>query len=106
MSMLQKQKPIENANKVKRNSSSCNSDISLNLLRNSEKLLNIQKELCFKLDTIQFKSPIDYIYNPLKYAKNLHEAFVKKYFENSTKKILFLGMNPGPWGMCQTGVGL
>lgn len=73
-------------------------------LPNCTKLVDIQHEMCRELDTLDFKSPIEFVYNPLKYAKNLHEKFLGKYFEDSTKKVLFLGMNPGPWGMCQTGV--
>lgn len=46
---------------------------------------------------------VEYVYNPLEYASELHNQYLRKYCD-STKKLLFLGMNPGPWGMCQTGV--
>ncbi|KAK6639299.1 hypothetical protein RUM43_007571 [Polyplax serrata] len=69
-----------------------------------EKLLAIEHQMCSELNNLKFTPPIDYVYNPLLYAKDLHENFIKKYFENCSKKILFLGMNPGPWGMCQTGI--
>jgi single-strand selective monofunctional uracil DNA glycosylase len=46
---------------------------------------------------------IAYIYNPLDYALALHEQYIKKYGAGR-KKALFLGMNPGPFGMAQTGV--
>ncbi len=43
------------------------------------------------------------IYNPLAYARLPHETYIRRYI-TSTKRVLFLGMNPGPWGMAQTGV--
>ena len=43
------------------------------------------------------------VYNPLDYAAAPHEAYLK-LCGGAPKKIMFLGMNPGPWGMAQTGV--
>lgn len=69
----------------------------------SDRLLSIEQELCTKLLDITFPSPIQYIYNPLEYASETHAMYVHKYC-TGVKKILFVGMNPGPWGMSQTGV--
>ncbi|EZA51937.1 single-strand selective monofunctional uracil DNA glycosylase [Ooceraea biroi] len=69
----------------------------------SDKLLSIEKQLSAKVQDITFPSSIPYIYNPLEYAFETHAMYVRKYC-TGTKKILFLGMNPGPWGMSQTGV--
>ncbi len=44
-----------------------------------------------------------YVYNPLSYASSPHRAFLRKYLRGR-RETLFLGMNPGPWGMMQTGV--
>ena len=44
-----------------------------------------------------------YIYNPLDYAWAMHSAFLERYVRPSAE-ILLLGMNPGPFGMMQTGV--
>ncbi|MCR5760519.1 MAG: single-stranded DNA-binding protein [Sphaerochaetaceae bacterium] len=44
-----------------------------------------------------------YIYNPLSYAWDNHRLFLEKYVK-STASVLFLGMNPGPYGMMQNGV--
>ena len=44
-----------------------------------------------------------YIYNPLDYAWDMHEAYLRRYVRQSAE-VLFLGMNPGPFGMMQTGV--
>lgn len=69
----------------------------------SDKLLSIEQELCIKLLDVTFPSSIQYIYNPLEYASETHAMYVRKYC-TGVKKILFVGMNPGPWGMSQTGV--
>lgn len=42
-------------------------------------------------------------YNPLEYAQEVHCAYLERYM-NSPKQVLFIGLNPGPFGMCQTGV--
>lgn len=69
----------------------------------SDKLLLIEQELCKKLQDVTFPSMIQYIYNPLEYASETHAMYVHKYCTGE-KKVLFVGMNPGPWGMSQTGV--
>jgi len=69
----------------------------------SDSLLSIELRLCVRLESLSLCDSIPYVYNPLKYAYDIHSKFVHK-FCRSTKKILFLGMNPGPWGMSQTGV--
>ncbi|KYQ55673.1 Single-strand selective monofunctional uracil DNA glycosylase [Trachymyrmex zeteki] len=69
----------------------------------SDRLLSIEQELCTKLQDITFPPSIQYIYNPLEYAFETHAMYVHKYC-TGIKKILFIGMNPGPWGMSQTGV--
>ncbi|NWS49099.1 SMUG1 glycosylase, partial [Probosciger aterrimus] len=47
--------------------------------------------------------PVTHIYRPLDYAWEPHSRFVRRYCR-SPKRVLFLGMNPGPFGMAQTGV--
>ena len=61
------------------------------------------KKLARDVDSLVFSSPITHVYNPLVYAWRMHAAYLGAYGEG-TKRILFLGMNPGPWGMAQTGV--
>ncbi|KAG5899848.1 hypothetical protein JTB14_012319 [Gonioctena quinquepunctata] len=69
-----------------------------------EYLLKLQLELNRILRTLNLMTPpVEYIYNPLEYAFGPNEIYISKYC-TSTKKILFVGMNPGPFGMCQTGV--
>ena len=55
------------------------------------------------VDKLVFPEEISYVYNPLSYAWAAHCSYLEKY-GNSRKRIIFLGMNPGPWGMAQTGV--
>ncbi|XP_077993928.1 single-strand selective monofunctional uracil DNA glycosylase-like [Glandiceps talaboti] len=69
----------------------------------AERLLKIEDDLCESLQNLFFHHPVTHVYNPLIYARGTHSQFVRKYC-NSSKPILFLGMNPGPYGMAQNGV--
>lgn len=50
-----------------------------------------------------FSHPVTHVYNPLVYARAPHQAYLARYGQ-SPRETLLLGMNPGPWGMVQTGV--
>ena len=52
---------------------------------------------------LHFGPPASWVYNPLEYARECHEAYLARYAAGP-KRVVFLGMNPGPWGMTQTGV--
>lgn len=69
----------------------------------SDQYLDLELKLSEKLMQTDFGPKVDYIYNPLGYAFELHKAYVERYC-STHKKIVFLGMNPGPWGMMQNGV--
>ncbi len=66
-------------------------------------LIEVSQELSDAVDTLRFADPVAYVYNPLAYAWELHRNFLERYGQGK-KEVLFLGMNPGPWGMAQTGV--
>ncbi|XP_046453441.1 single-strand selective monofunctional uracil DNA glycosylase-like [Daphnia pulex] len=66
-------------------------------------ILSIESRLSNELNRLLFSPPVAYVYNPLNYAWETHSMFVTK-FGNTKKQILFVGMNPGPWGMVQTGI--
>ncbi len=66
-------------------------------------LVEISAKLSERVGTLRFEEPVAYVYNPLKYAWNLHRQYLER-FGSGPKEVLFLGMNPGPWGMAQTGV--
>lgn len=61
------------------------------------------RELARQADRLRFKEPVRYVYNPLVYARHPHEQYLARYAA-SRKRLVLLGMNPGPWGMAQTGV--
>jgi single-strand selective monofunctional uracil DNA glycosylase len=66
-------------------------------------LVQISRRLCRDVDRLQFGPPVEYVYNPLKYARATHEAYLGR-FGAATGRVVLLGMNPGPFGMAQTGV--
>jgi len=63
----------------------------------------IYRDLSRAVDRLSFDPPTAYVYNPLDYARNTAEQYLDRAGD-SLKEVLFLGMNPGPWGMAQTGV--
>ena len=67
------------------------------------KLKKISSSLSEKCSALKFNPPVEAVYNPLDYAREPHEKYLK-LAGSSEKKVIFLGMNPGPWGMAQTGV--
>jgi len=69
----------------------------------SDSLIDAAQRLCAAVDKLTFAPPVTHVYNPLDYAWPTHEAYLRRY-ANGRKRILFLGMNPGPFGMVQTGV--
>ena len=66
-------------------------------------LVRISKRLANDVDNLRFGPPVSHVYNPLKYAWEAHESYLRR-FGAGTPEIVLLGMNPGPWGMAQTGV--
>ena len=66
-------------------------------------LVAISHELCRAVDALRFGPPTAYVYNPLAYARAPHEAYLELY-GSGKRRVLLLGMNPGPFGMAQTGV--
>jgi single-strand selective monofunctional uracil DNA glycosylase len=67
------------------------------------RLVDISRKLALDVEKLSFSSPIAYVYNPLVYAKVPHEAYLERW-GSSPKEVLLIGMNPGPFGMAQTGV--
>jgi len=66
-------------------------------------LVRAARALSIAVGRIKFEAPAYYVYNPLEYARLAHELYLNKYGRNR-KRVVFLGMNPGPYGMLQTGV--
>lgn len=65
--------------------------------------LAIARTLSEEVDRLQFAEPVADVYNPLDYAAEAHASYLSRYCRPQAQ-ILLLGMNPGPWGMAQTGV--
>ncbi len=56
-----------------------------------------------ELEALTFSGPVACVYNPLVYAWDLHRQYLER-FGSGRKQVVLLGMNPGPFGMVQTGV--
>jgi len=69
----------------------------------TEALLAAGRRLRAETSGLKFQPPVSHVYNPLVYAWAPYEAYLRK-FSGARKRIIFLGMNPGPFGMVQTGV--
>jgi len=71
--------------------------------KTSEQLVLTARELSERVGRLKFGAPITHVYNPLEYAQGPHELYLER-FGAGRKRVVFLGMNPGPFGMAQTGV--
>ena len=69
----------------------------------ADQFLASSERLADVVDELRFEEPTHTVYNPLRYAWAGHAAYVRRH-GNSAKRVLFMGMNPGPFGMAQTGV--
>jgi single-strand selective monofunctional uracil DNA glycosylase len=61
------------------------------------------RELSAQAGRLKFAAPVTHVYNPLTYAWAAHEEYLRRY-GTGRKRVVFLGMNPGPFGMAQTGI--
>lgn len=68
-----------------------------------DEFLELIDDLNFSLKQIKLPRSVECIYNPTLYARETFEMYIKK-FCNTKKDVMYFGMNPGPWGMSQTGV--
>lgn len=66
-------------------------------------LVAIADTLVAELAALSFGPPVTHVYNPLVYARAPHAAYATRYGAGP-KEVLLVGMNPGPWGMAQSGV--
>lgn len=65
--------------------------------------LKAARDLVRELKRLRFSPPVAYVYNPLEYAWEPHRRYLERW-GGGPREVLLLGMNPGPWGMAQTGV--
>ena len=78
-----------------------------------DSICSVFEDLARRVDGLEFSSPVAHVYNPLRYAREGFFGYLERYAAAPRRgasaktprgRSLFLGMNPGPWGMAQTGV--
>ena len=69
----------------------------------TRQVITAARKLSDAVGRLKFRAPVAYVYNPLDYAWEAHETYLRR-FAATRKRVMFLGMNPGPFGMAQTGV--
>ncbi|MBU8913482.1 MAG: single-stranded DNA-binding protein, partial [Spirochaetales bacterium] len=72
----------------------------------AETLIALSRQLSDAIATLRFSAAppghVTHVYNPLDYARNGWEAYLQ-LAADAPRTVVLLGMNPGPWGMAQTG---
>ena len=68
-----------------------------------EALIAVTRQLSKAVGQLEFDAPVTHVYNPIEYAWEPHESYLRRYGSGAARTIL-LGMNPGPFGMAQVGV--
>jgi single-strand selective monofunctional uracil DNA glycosylase len=72
-------------------------------VKTTNSLVAVSRALSRGMADLRFGPPIACVYNPLEYARAMHESYLVRY-GGRPKEVILLGMNPGPFGMAQTGV--
>jgi single-strand selective monofunctional uracil DNA glycosylase len=67
------------------------------------RILAAARELASRCDAMHFGGATAYVYNPFNYARAGYAAYIERY-ANARRRVVLVGMNPGPFGMAQTGV--
>ena len=65
--------------------------------------IEIAKRLAREAGALRFAAPVSHVYHPLDYAWEAHTEYLRRY-ANGPREVLLIGMNPGPFGMAQTGI--
>lgn len=69
----------------------------------SQIVIDAASKLNRALKPLRFSDPVSHVYLPTEYAWERHHEYLSR-FASAPKRVLLMGMNPGPWGMAQTGV--
>lgn len=67
-------------------------------------LIEVSERLRERVRALRFAVPVTHVYAPLDYAWAPHRLYLERHGASAPREILFLGMNPGPFGMAQNGV--
>lgn len=70
----------------------------------AQELIKAARAMTLALRGLPFDPPVAKVYDPLQYAWEIHRAYISRYAPKGRCRAVFVGMNPGPWGMAQTGV--
>ena len=65
--------------------------------------MEVARDLSKAVGGLEFGPPVSHVYNPLDYAGAAHDEYLGR-FGDGLGRVVLVGMNPGPWGMSQTGV--
>ena len=71
--------------------------------RTAAEAVELARWLATAVDPMTFGPPVTHVYNPLVYASDAVEQYLRRFCRPGVEAVL-VGMNPGPWGMAQTGV--
>jgi single-strand selective monofunctional uracil DNA glycosylase len=66
-------------------------------------IATITDDLVANIRRLTFSAPVTHTYHPLVYARSGYDRYVG-CFGDTIKEVIMVGMNPGPFGMAQTGV--
>lgn len=69
----------------------------------AQTLIDAARTLSAQVDAMRFAPPVTHVYNPLDYAWDVHRRYLERYGDGR-RRVVFVGMNPGPFGMVQIGV--
>lgn len=69
----------------------------------AKRVIAASRKLSAAAERLSFGGAVTHVYNPLAYARAPHEAYLRR-FAGRRGIVLLVGMNPGPFGMAQTGV--
>lgn len=75
----------------------------MNVASPARAIVRATRTLSEQLEGLAFGAPVTHVYDPLRYARVPFERYVERYARSGIDALL-LGMNPGPFGMAQTGV--
>ena len=70
----------------------------------ASELVELYRSLGKRVGALRFGPPVACTYNPLAYAWEPFERYLERYAASAPREVLLVGMNPGPFGMVQTGV--
>lgn len=69
----------------------------------ADALVSAARTLSAAVSVLEFSAPVAHVYNPLDYAWEPHRSYIERFARRGVRAV-FVGMNPGPFGMMQTGV--